>query len=302
MNLQTEIGLVRQEIAEPGRADQSDNFITDYEIVDWINQAEIQVAKDLHYQALPSLQTAGAITTTPATDSYSLASNYMRLIGARYNTVGNDTARLREVRFVDPTTFHSVKTSPNFRRCNYDKPYGTIIDNKVWFWPYSDSGGIGGGYLRYIKRPSKRTKFFKFACTNATTTSIESGNVGSRVNEMATNAWVGANMRAVSRGMWGEEHAVTSSSPTNGVFGFTAADIWSVNAVLGTEFEVGETSDCPQDLYPMWVKFAAFLALCKDRAQEAQAKLVEYKAMVANENMKWGSPPTVETGLMEVTK
>ena len=302
MNLQTEIGLVRQEVAEPGRDDQSDNFVADFDIVDRIHQAELQVAKDLHYQALSSLQKAGSITTTTTTDSYALASDYLRLLGARYNTVAADTARMREVKFVDPATFHLVKTSPNYRRCNYDKPYGTIIDNRVWFWPYSDAGGVSGAFLRYIKRPTRRTKFFKFRSTVTSTTSVESGNVGSKANEMATNAWLTANMRAITGGLWGEEHAVTSSSPTNGVFGFTATDVWSATPVVGTEFEVGQVSDLPEDLYPLWVKFAAYLVLCTDRADEAQSKLAEYKAAVAMANESWGRPPVVESGLREVTK
>jgi len=302
MNLQSEITEVRRLIGEPYRDDSSDYFVTDEEICEWIYQGELALVRDLNYQALFSLQSTSSVTTVPGQESYDLISDYVRILGGKFDPYNGSNPML-ECRLVDPGTFHAVKHNPQFNRLSrYDKPYMTIIDNKFYLYPAPLTAAIGGFVPRYIKRPTRRRLFWRFRVTVASTSSIESGATGTKANVSYTNAWLGCQMRNVSDGssLWGMEREVTSSSPTSGAFGFTT--VWSAAPLAGDLMEVGEVSELPEDLYPLWLAWATYMAMMKDRSQEAAGYLAKYQKGVADVNARWGIPQPETLTMKEAEK
>lgn len=298
MNLQSEITMVRKRAYDLARSDPSDSTLTDEEITDYIYLSELEVATDLHYQALYTLQKEASITTTNGTINYGIAAagitDYMRLIGARYNQ--NGASNLRNVKFVDPSDFYEVQQNQAFRGRDYDEPYATIVTGEINVYPATVTGAVGGLKFRYLKRPTRRYKFFAFSSSVTGTASIEAGATGSKANGQATNAWVGSKMKAVSGALVGEEHAVTTSSAISGVFGFT--DTWSVAPTVGDRFEVGEVSDLPEQWLYLALGMAVYRCLCKMRVQEeADKQMAEYQAGVARVNAAFQDPPKQKAAL-----
>lgn len=267
MNLQTEIDEVRVRVGEPHRTDESDSFILDREIINWIHQAELQLIQDLPLDALLDVQAEASITTVTLTDSYDLPADFVRLIDVRLDT-GQGLFRARKV---EPNEIAMVDLSPAWTVTG-NTPVFALVGNQILVRPIPVTPAVGANKLkiRYLQEPTRRFKAYRGYTTAAglITTLVDSSAPG------PDDWWKDAEVRLMSNELEGEERTVTAFADSTGTFTSLA---WSKIPGNGVLYHAGQVSDLPGEFWETWVAYAAYRALSKDRETDlAKIQLDEY--------------------------
>lgn len=272
MNLQTEITAVRHRIGEPFRSDEQNGFILDKEIRQWIHEAELQVVKDLPDDALYTLHKPSVVELTGADNDYDLPTDFVRWIELR---IKYDGTNFYSADLVSPKQFRQAVDSPMWR-ANIRKPKAMIFNNKFYIAPTPETTVASGIELRYVKEPTRRYKHYKGLSTAAgsTTTVVDSETPG--VNDY----WNATELVLLDGTVRGQSGIVTGFTDASGTFTFAASTFTAAPGV-GVDFEVGQISDLPGEFFPLWVAWASWLALSKDREVDlAREQKLEYTETV----------------------
>lgn len=273
MNLASEITAVRNRVGEPSRVDEANSFMLDSEIRAWLFEGELNVCKDLPDDALYPLHTSAAINLAAGSESYDLPADFVRLIEVR---VKIDGASFYSADLVSPKMFRQATNSPMWRS-NSRNPRAMLFNNKIFISPPGESSVTGGVEIRYVKEPTRRYKHYKGTTTGSgsTTTVVDSLAPG------VDNYWVGSELVLLDGGIRGESGVVTAFTDSSGTFTF-AASTFTVAPGSSVDFEVGQISSLPSEFFPLWVAWASWLALSKDRETDlAMAQKTEYETAVA---------------------
>jgi hypothetical protein len=293
VNQQSEITEVRNRIGEPYREDPTDNFLLDEEISSWIYQGELQVARDLHFEALFSLQTEATGTTVTAQANYTIAGlitalDYFRILGVTYSPEGI-TGKRRICNMVQPREFQLAQSSPSFNRIgNYEAPTATIINNSIWVLPAPITGAATCIGVRYLKRPAKRFKRYRGSVTSISGSGIIY-DTKAAAKGLLNDHFNNCELVFTSGSEIGEWNTVADYVTATGEFTLTVGSGGNTVAThtVGAEFEVGTVSDLSVDLWPLYLQWVMYLAKLKDNHAEAEAYKATYFEMVKTANAHW---------------
>lgn len=279
MNLQTEIREIRTRLSAPVRSNDTDNYITDLEIVDWIWAAELQIAQDVSDDALLDLEATDSVTTVNGTSAYSLASDFQRLLSVQLD-VG---AGLQYARIINPKQARLIAQSPSWRSSAMN-PYAWVYAGQLNVSPTPGSeAAVGKLKVNYVGRPTQRAKHIYSYTTGAGTaiTMVDSALV------QADDFWNNCKVRLTTGALKNQERLVTD---------FTASSDTLTVATFGTDpgqsiyYEMGEVSDLGDEFSPLIVAWATYLGFIKDADMElAAAQLNEYRTAVQAINARYGA-------------
>lgn len=278
MNLRAELTRVREKIAEPSRQDETNAFVTDIEIINWIYEGEMKVMRGLVDDALWTSQKESTLTLTGG--SAPLPADFMRHISLQVQA--KTSSQFIDSDLIGPKQLRNTQVSPPWRPTSV-RPYCYIFAGKIYVLPASSNAVK----LRYVYRPNKRYKTFRdITTTPASTTVLTMTNFSTLFPSLATNYFVGCELELVSGSTKGETNTCTASSATT----VTVTTPWSISVPAGTIVEGGEMSVLPVELYPLYTTWAAYLAFMKDRETDlAQLELASYTQMLQEVNERYKS-------------
>lgn len=279
MNLQTEIREIRTRLSAPVRSNDTDNYITDIEIVDWIWAAELQIMQDAVEDALLDLQATQTETTVNGTSAYALDTSFQRVLQVQLNT----GAGLIPCRIINPKQVRLLSQSPSWRPSPMT-PYAWIFGGNINVSPTPGSeAGAGKLIVQYTARPTKRGKHIASYTTAA-------GSATALVDTALTQAddyWNNCTVRLTSGAMKNLERTVTD---------FTASTDTLTVATFGTApgqsitYEMGEVSDLGDEFSPLIVAWATYLGYVKDADLElANMQRDEYLRGIQTLNARYQS-------------
>jgi len=275
MNLQTDISEIRGRLPEYYADEEVDERVQTDEIVDWFNQAEYEILKDLPAPAMvdsslsavsSSNLSSGDLSKTMPTDAVKLVS-----VSVDLNNVGFK----RPCIILPYEQFILWRSNPNVRP-SMSKPLAAFYGGTVYFAPAAKASVTGGLEVRYIKKPTRRYKHFRGSITDLTgiteftdTKTVAAGFPADFFNSCGLKMTSGASRN--------EEQTVSD---------FTAAGVFTMATgfsalVIGETYEVGDASAIPERFRPLVLEYVSFLARLKDDDERAAAHLNEYKRRIA---------------------
>lgn len=292
-NLGVQIQMLRSRLAEPYEAaiesSTTEGYFRDAELVDFIYQAELRIAKDLPNDALVGLQTVVSRTTANGTATYkrptldqTVADDppILRLIAVELDT-GSGLYPCRNIsrkdlwRVDDHITHRADSRHPIFA---FDDS-GNVIVRPV---PGSEAGAAKLKF-RYLKVPPRRYKHIRGTVDSATTTTIVDADTGKPADFWETDGK--SSIRMASGDLIGEERMIQDWTPST----FTVDFAFSEAPAVADEYIAGQVSDLGDEFNDMVIAYATYLAKLKDsEVEEANLALGEYNSGVQSIHSVYG--------------
>lgn len=294
MNLQSQITEIRRRIAEPYPDDQSDANITDDEIVDWLYQAELQVARDANdaafsYNPSQLVYTATIASGTSPLTVFSASTPAMfRLLGvAKYR---NSALPPRTARIVSFNDFQRAQYDPNWRS-NDSHPIACLHDGLLNIHPDRTSGSVN---VTYISIPQRRYRRFRGSVTSKTTNLIwvdsKLVTAGYPDDYFNVHGFITSGVKYTSGEPNGRIVEVSDYVGATGTV-TTAATGWSVaneafapDINVGDTYEIGEKSQFADIFAGPIYAYVAYLCFCKGNDEQAQKCLDDYQRQIGQIN------------------
>lgn len=282
MNLETQIRQIRGRLADPRRTDETDPFIRDTEIIDWIHHGEVQVLRDV-----------------PERELFIEIATFAAVIGQeRYDKA---TANFPQD-VVDPVfvRYAGVECVRHAVHELGSLQYGDALRPRKGLnqYFYLLAGGLGTATLGirpvpddtsqielwYVRRPYKRFKhaYVQLSAAGTPTTLISSSLT--HVNDY----WNGCEVRVAEGSIYqGEERVVSDFDATTDTL--TVATAMPEAIGTGPFIELGEVSELPPDLEPLVNAWAVYLGFLKMMApMSAQLARTEYRELHAAHMQRYG--------------
>jgi len=294
-NLGVQLQALRSRLGEPYEDATEDTggtegYYRQMELVEFIYQAELRLAKDLVNDALVGLHVTVSRTTTDAKDLYDLPTTgidvadeppVLRMISVDLNT-GSGLFPCRQISRkdlwkVDDWSTH--RAEPRHPVMMYDAA-GQILVRPI----PTTVGGVGAGYLvfRYIKTPRRRYRWHR----GITETSTLSTLVDVDAAIYGDDYWITdckSSIRLEDGTFRGEDRMIDGFTSVTGTY--SVAWDWSSLPPVGTEYIAGEISDLGDHLGDLILSFAAFLGKQKIGDEQGGANyLAEYQSGVETVN------------------
>lgn len=278
MNLQSEITELRARLGEPVRTDPSDGFFTDEELTEWIHQGELMTAKLLVEDALTDIGSESTVAVETTGAGTAVPTDFMRLLEVAVDSGWG----FRRARLVSMEEFERYIHSPNFKGTK-QFPIATLFQGKIYPHPFSGNSG-SDLRIRYTKEPTRRHRRYKGQTDGpGTSTTLVDSSAPSTVGN---DYFVAGEIRVTSGDFVGQDKVLSGYTAASGTFTVTVA--YNAAPGSGIQFEAGQTSDLPNECWPIWINYAAFLALSKDReTQDANLWLSEFHKGIDGINRRY---------------
>lgn len=288
-NLGVQLQALRSRLGEPYEDAAEDTggtegYYRQMELVEFIYQAELRLAKDLVNDALVGLHVTVSRTTASGTDLYDLPTTDMsvadeppvlRMIAVDLDT-GSGLFPCRQISRKDlwkVDDWSSHRAEARHPVMMYDAA-GQILVRPIPGAEFAADKLI----FRYIKTPTRRYRFHR----GITETSTLSTLVDVDAAIYGDDYWITdckASIRLEDGTFRGEDRMIDDFTSVTGTY--SVAFDWSSLPPVGTEYIAGEVSDLGDHLGDLMLSFAAFLGKQKIGDQQGSANyLAEYQSGV----------------------
>jgi hypothetical protein len=296
-NLGVQLQALRSRLGEPyddATEDTGGNegYYTQLELIEFIYQAELRLAKDLVNDALVGLHTTVSRTTTDGVATYDLPTTditvaddppVLRMVGVDLDT-GAGLFPCRQISRKDlwkADDWGTHRAEPRHPIMVYDAA-GQITVRPT----PTTAGGVGAGKLvfRYLKVPRRRFRHHRGIVNSVTSTTVFiDADAGALYSNGHWTTDTKSAVRIVVGGLTGEERMIASFIGSTGAY--TVAFGFSQQINVNDEYIAGEISEIGDHVGDMTLAWASYLGKQKiGESQEAQNYLAEYQSGVKSIN------------------
>lgn len=295
-NLAAQLVALRARLGEPYEGTSAtpvnEGYFTQEDLVQFIYEAEVRLARDLVNDAITGLQTTVSRTTVNGTASYDVPANdiavaddppVLRMVGVDLDT-GSGLYPCREISRKDlwkSDDWSTHRADPRHPMMVWD------ASGKITVRPTPGTeAGAAKLIFRYYKLPRRRYRWHIGVVGSATTTTI----LAAGATVYPDDYWITdckSSLRISSGDIKGQERMISDFTSATGLF--TVAFAFSEAPVATDQFLAGEVSDLGDQVGDLMLAYAAFLGRQKiGDPQQAQMFLAEYQSGVQRVNATYG--------------